>query len=127
MSLTPEPAGVAQGPFSLQEGSTPRHAATRTGSSWAAARGAQRLVTLVLSANVTEYEQAQVEVETSPWPPGQARPGGRDEGGCVTPVPADGSRTADGGHCVVTSYEQRRARAGPGPTIRRGRTLPRPP
>ena len=80
-------------------------------------------MTLVLSANVTEYEQARVEVETSPWPPGQTRPGGHDEGGCVTPVPADGSRTADGGHCVVTSYEQRRARAGPEPTTRRGRTL----
>ena len=113
MSLTPEPAGVAQGAFF--PAAKARRAAPRGhahGVILGAGRGVQRLLTLVLWANVTEYEQARVEVETSPRPPGQARPAGRDKGGCVTPVPADGTKTADGEHYVVTTDEQRQGRAG---------------
>ena len=112
MSLTPEPAGVAQGAFFLAGRlDASRGMAARTGSSWPPSRGDQRIVTPVLSDNVAEYEQARVEIETSPRPPGQARPGGRDEGGCVTPVPPDAVR--DGGHYLVTSDKLRRGRARP--------------
>ena len=86
-----------------------------------AGRDVQRLLTLVVSANITEYQQARVEVETSPRPPGQTTPGGRDKVGCVTPVPADGAKTADGEHYLVTTDEKRPGRAGRSPRPARGR------
>ena len=108
MSLTPEPTGVAQAPlFPAGRLDAPRGAAPRTGSSWATRRGDERLVPLVFSANVAEYEQAQVEVETSPRPPDKTRPGGREEGDSMTPVPADGVR--DGGRRALRRDNRRAA------------------
>ena len=39
--------------------------------------GAERRVTLVFPASVTEYEQARVEVEASPRPPVETKPADR--------------------------------------------------
>ena len=89
---------------------------------------------LVFPASVTEYEQARVEVETSPRPPVETKPddhpaliarlaehiprrppvetkpADRDED--VTPAGGDGAATAEtpgDGYYVVTSDSQRRA------------------
>ena len=73
---------------------------------------AERRVTLVFPASVTEYEQARVEVETSPRPPDETKPADPDEDGGVTPAGEDGVATAEtsgAGYYVVTSDSQRRA------------------
>ena len=73
--------------------------------------GAERCLTLVFPASVTEYEQARAEVERSAPLSDEKRPG-RYADERTTPTPADKSGTAgtsEGGRYVVTTDEQRRA------------------
>ena len=78
--------------------------------------GAERRVTLVFPASVTEYEQARAEVETYPRPHGATKPDdhGGNEG--VTPAGEDGGAvTAETPFRRLLRDDQRRAAAGVGP------------